>query len=165
MFEKLGLKTLFKLLRGIGAHKLSYYTGLFGFSIVEASIVILIPIIIKIMMDAVLNKDMAILRQGIALAVLEAVIASSLFIVLIYLFWSAVNRIAADIKIKMMHRVLNLTVAYFEKQHSGDIISRITNDINNLYGAATLDSPSSIFTPFKTCALSYVNSTSLISII
>lgn len=123
---------LFKEIRN---HKLPYFTGLFGFSIVEASIVILLPIIIKIMIDAVLSNDFTILKQGLALAILEAVMASSLFIWVINLFWSAVNRVVADIKIKMMDHILNLPVAFFEKWHSGDVISRITNDINNLYGA------------------------------
>lgn len=135
MLKKLGLKTLFMLFKEIRRHKLPYYTGLFGFSIVEASIVILLPIIIKIMMDAVFSNDFTVLRQGIALAVLEALMASSLFIWVINLFWRSVHRVAADIKVRMMQHVLNLPVAFFEKSHSGDIISRITNDINNLYGA------------------------------
>jgi ATP-binding cassette, subfamily B, bacterial len=135
MLKKLGIVELYKLFKQIKKRKLPYFTGLFGFSIVEASIVVLIPIIIKMMIDAVLKNDMEILRQGITLAIFEAVLASSLFIWLIYLFYGGVHRIVTDIKIRIMEHVLNLPVAYFEKNHSGDIISRVSNDINVLYGA------------------------------
>lgn len=149
MLKKLGLKTLFMLFREIRNHKLPYYTGLFGFSIVEASIVILLPIIIKIMIDAVLTNDFTVLKLGIVLALLEAVMASIIFIWVIKLFWFSVHRVAAEIKVRMMQHVLHLPVAFFEKWHSGDIISRITNDINNLYGALGYTLREILFTGFS----------------
>lgn len=135
MFKKLGLKSLSRLLKEVGNHKLQYYTGLFGNSLVEASIIVLIPIIIKFMIDAVTKNDMSILTQGIILAVLEAVVTSTLFIWVINLLWKTVHKIAVDMKTRLTRHILDLPAAFFEKWHSGDILSRMTNDMNNLYGA------------------------------
>ncbi|HEX3030298.1 MAG TPA: ABC transporter ATP-binding protein [Clostridia bacterium] len=135
MLKKLKVLDLIKLMKYMKPRAVAYFAGLFGYSLAEASIVILIPITIKYMVDAAIKGEMALLHKGLILAVSESVAVCVLFIIFVYLYLSTVNKTVTDIKIRMFRHVVRLPITYFEKNHSGDLISRLSNDVNVLNGA------------------------------
>ncbi len=134
MLKKLGFYDLIKLFKYLRPRTFWYFLGLFGDTATEASLVLVVPIIIKIMVDASIKRDSAMLWKGFIIAGSEAIIASALFLIFIPLLWTTISRTMVDIKIKIVKHVLRLPVSYFEKNHSGDIISRLTNDVDILWG-------------------------------
>jgi ATP-binding cassette subfamily B protein len=123
-----------KIMKYMKPRALAYIAGLLGYSLTEASIVILIPVTIKYMIDAAIKGEMALMHKGLILAVAESVAVCVFFIIFVYLYLGTVNKTVTDIKIRMFKHVVKLPISYFEKSHSGDLMSRLSNDVNVLYG-------------------------------
>ncbi len=49
--------------------------------------------------------------------------------------YEAVNRIRKDLKLQLFRHMLQLPAAFYGKHHSGDLVSRLTNDIHSTEGA------------------------------
>ncbi|HEX3048912.1 MAG TPA: ABC transporter ATP-binding protein [Bacillota bacterium] len=110
----------------------SYFTGLIIFCCTEVSFYISIPIAVKTMIDAALKKDMALLWQGIYFILTVSICGGISFVIFMYLFIITVAKVTAGLRTRVFDHTLNLPAPYFEQNHSGDILSRITNDINTL---------------------------------
>ncbi|MCZ6848808.1 MAG: ABC transporter transmembrane domain-containing protein, partial [Alphaproteobacteria bacterium] len=47
------------------------------------------------------------------------------------------HRTIADIQVRMFDHLMGSDLAYFQANHTGQLISRLTNDVNRLRGAAS----------------------------
>lgn len=133
MFKNFRLKEVLSFFKYVKPKAANYAIGLLGNCACEASATIILPVIIMYMINATLRQDMRLLWIGLKLAVLEGIVVSVLFIIVQTLFWKPTIKIVADIKVKMFRNSLRFPMQYYDNNHSGDIISRITNDVNVFY--------------------------------
>lgn len=135
MLKKLRLNELIKMMKYMKSRLMPYFAGLIGFAVTEASILVIIPFIMKYMIDAAVKGDISLLKRGVMIIGIEAIVLSILFIWFIYLFWSASSITTNEIRLKLFKHLERLPLSYFEKNHSGDIISRFTNDLGLMQNA------------------------------
>ncbi|HPX26009.1 MAG TPA: ABC transporter transmembrane domain-containing protein, partial [Treponemataceae bacterium] len=110
----------------------SFLPGLFLSTISEVLFYLGIPLTIKIMIDAAVEGDFSGLWKGIALILSISVTGAVLFFFFLYMFFTGSLKITAKIRIANLSHALNLPMPYFEKNHSGDTVTRLTNDVQAL---------------------------------
>lgn len=135
MIIKQNLYDFFHIMKFMKPRTLKYFTGLIGHSAVEANIYIVMPFIMKYMIDGAVKGDISLLTKGLIIAAVEAVLMSVGFAVSGYMFQASICRTMTDIRLKLFRHVQQLPVSYFEQKHSGDIISRTTNDLGAMESA------------------------------
>lgn len=132
MIKKLRLKELFYVISFTKPRFFSYIMGLILHSSADASIFIIFPFVMKYTIESAIKGDMELLKTGLIIIAIETVIVNILFIVASYMFYSSAYKTLRDIRTTVFRHVQNLPVSYFERNHSGDTISRMTSDLNNL---------------------------------
>ncbi len=110
----------------------TFLPGLFLSTISEVLFYLGIPLTIKIMIDAAVEGDFSGLWNGIVLILSISVIGAVLFFFFLYMFFTGSLKITAKIRIANLSHALNLPMPYFEKNHSGDTVTRLTNDVQAL---------------------------------
>jgi ABC-type multidrug transport system fused ATPase/permease subunit len=93
---------------------------------------IIMAFIYKDMVNGAVNSDMSLLVRSIIIALITVTIASFLCTTLTYLYNKCVRYTMTEIRQKAFYHIENLPIQEFEKRHSGDILSRMTNDLNNI---------------------------------
>ncbi len=126
---KISLKDYLYIMRFVKPRMATYQMGLWGQSITDASIMIMVPFLMKYMIDAAIKGDMASLKRGLSLSCVLALIVSLAFIITGSFFRKGINRTLTDIRTTLFRHIQNLPVTYFEKHHSGDLLSRVTTDM------------------------------------
>jgi len=106
-----------------------YTIGLIGNSFSVLVFNYLAAIGIKYLTDGSINRDMEQLLYGIRFMGIGFLIFSVVFSILGYLFDSSVKKITGNIRKRLFSHTLRLPMGYIESKHSGDIISRLTNDV------------------------------------
>ncbi|HOX37580.1 MAG TPA: ABC transporter ATP-binding protein [Candidatus Brocadiia bacterium] len=76
----------------------------------------------------------ALSHVGFAVLLVTPLLALSTFLQE-YLHRTVIYTIMADIRLDVFRRLLDLSMQFFNKQRSGELISRLTNDIMTTYGA------------------------------
>lgn len=109
-----------------------YLLGLIVFTFAEVSFYVSIPFVKKLMIDAAIGKDLGGLWRGIAFILTVSASGAVAFVLFMYLFCICVYRITATIRTRAFGRALELPARYYESRHSGDVLSRLTNDVNSL---------------------------------
>jgi ABC-type multidrug transport system fused ATPase/permease subunit len=110
----------------------SYLLGFSVFAATEVAFYIGIPITEKFMLDAAIDKDFGRLWQCVLVTMGACACGGASFVVFMYIFAVSVVRITGIARKGTFSHALSLRVPYFEKNHSGDILSRLTNDIGTL---------------------------------
>lgn len=114
-----------------------YYLGLFGSGFVGLGFSYVFAMAYKGITDAAISGDMgSILNKTIRLLIQFALlmVANSFTIYSIYANSKKINSV---IRRELFAHIQKLPMSYFENQHSGDLVSRLTNDINGaciIYG-------------------------------
>ena len=106
-----------------------YCLGIIGRGATEASIFIVMSFVLKGLYNAGVNSDMAMLMSTVKLIGITLVVTSVLFIIFEYIISSSVKRMIVEIRKEAFSHIGDLPLSYFEKYHTGDMISRLTNDI------------------------------------
>lgn len=132
MIKKLRLKELFYVISFTKPRFFSYIMGLILHSSADASIFIIFPFVMKYTIESAIKGDMELLKMGLLIIAIETVIVNILFIVASYMFYGGAYKTLRDIRKTVFRHVQDLPVSYFERNHSGDTISRMTSDLNNL---------------------------------
>ena len=132
MIRKSRINDIFKIIQFMKPRLRSYLTGLIVFCLTEVSFYICIPLAGKYMIDAALKKDMALLLNAVFWILTMAICNGILFVLFMYLFMITIARITAGVRTQVFSHALKLPAAYFEQNHSGDILSRLTNDVNTM---------------------------------
>jgi ATP-binding cassette, subfamily B, bacterial len=125
-------KTIPTILHFIRPKMASYLLGLIVFSFAEVSFYVSIPYVEKLMIDAAIQKDPSGLWRGVLFILSVSGIGAVSFVIFMYLFCVCVYRITATVRTRNFLHALGLPALYFEKHHSGDTVSRLTNDVNTL---------------------------------
>jgi len=135
MFNLNNKNEFFRALSFIKPRAAGYITGLAGGSLVGAAASVMTAFVIKDLLEAAIAKSMSQLTAAvimICLAVLMLCIFSPIFN---YLFKSCIKRSMVDIRLKVFRHIEEMTISYYDKTHSGDTISRMTNDIQAMADA------------------------------
>jgi ATP-binding cassette, subfamily B, bacterial len=129
-------KEILKLLSFIKPRTLQYFTGLLCCGLVDAAMSNIVAFMIKDAADAALKGEMKGILRVCALLSISVVVLALLTPLSNYLFSTTVKKVMAKIKLEIFSHVEGLRADYYENTHSGDTMSRLTNDIEvmeNIY--------------------------------
>jgi ATP-binding cassette subfamily B protein len=135
MLKNLKNSNLFRITKFFKKSWPIYLIGLIGLSFINFVCNFCSAFGIKGMTEALLNKDMNALIKGI---VFMAAGFGALVIVIpfiSYAFDSSVKKTTGEIRKTLFAHIQKLPVKYIENNHSGDLISRLTNDIQTAENA------------------------------
>ena len=111
------------------------YAALLGLMFADIAVTLFFTWFLSEIADAALAADTAYVKQLLIAG--AAMIIFSLLSVYYEtrLEYEAVNRVRRDLKLTVMRHMLRLPVSFFAKHHSGDLVSRLTTDIQHTEGA------------------------------
>lgn len=112
-----------------------YLIGIIGHSAIEASIVIILPFLIMNMINAAIAGDNELIKNGLICISFVAVAVSILFVVFGTMMYRTCNINIAQIRLNIFKHIEKLPIQYFEKNHSGDTLSRVSNDLTLMESA------------------------------
>jgi ATP-binding cassette subfamily B protein len=109
-----------------------YTTGIVGMSIFYASITVVEAYLLKIVIDASVKQDMSLLKLGLGIIGVTAAAIVILIPFFQYMYVSNAQYGLADVRTAIFRHRGRLPLAYYEKHHSGSLVSRILNDSENM---------------------------------
>lgn len=128
----IGLREILNLCKHTRIKFTSYIVGLLGCALMEVSIYVLVPFVLKYMIDGVVNRDMLLLKKSIIMVIVQLVFFCVFFALFTYIFHSSVEKIVKSIKIELFSHISKLPLLFMENNHSGNIISVFTNDLKEI---------------------------------
>ncbi|WP_088102072.1 ABC transporter ATP-binding protein [Halalkalibacter urbisdiaboli] len=116
---------------------LFYFIGMLGMSLMLAVIPVVQAMIIKKMIEAAEFKQMSLLVEGIYLLIVS-LLCLCIFIPLFrYMYNACAKRTEGDLQVEVFNHRSTLPIRYFENNHSGILLSRLTNDVTTMTGLYT----------------------------
>lgn len=131
----LNLKDFFSIFKYIKPNKPIYFTILTLDCLTEITFYLLMPVVMKLMIDAAVKASPQLLHQGLMLTLIISGLGMVSFVSLEYFLFSAFYRTKCSIMTKLYDHILKLPVAYLETHHSGDTLSRLNNDVKTMQEA------------------------------
>ncbi|MFT5539316.1 MAG: subfamily B ATP-binding cassette protein MsbA [Alphaproteobacteria bacterium] len=131
-----------RLLGRLWRDHISHYTGrllaaLVCMVLVAASTAAIAYIMKPIIDDVFVARDSNMLIVvSVAILVIFIVKGTSTFGQAVLMTYVG-QRVIADIQVRMFSHLMSADLAYYQKNHTGSLISRFTNDVNLLRGAAS----------------------------
>ncbi|WP_432409081.1 ABC transporter ATP-binding protein [Wukongibacter sp. M2B1] len=129
MLKRKGVKEFVRLLGYMKPRMFKYMLGILGMDIAGTALVIMLAFALKHMIDAPIQGQMLLLKKAILLISMIVIIAITAVPIFHYTYKSAIKRTMADIRRKVFRHIQKLPMGFYDENHSGDVISRITNDI------------------------------------
>jgi ATP-binding cassette, subfamily B, bacterial len=120
------LKRLLSFLR---KRRRSYWIGLIGDSVSNAAIAILLSFVIHDLLEFSVHRDRALLLNAIYLISGTFVMLAVLSPLFSYIYHRAVKQTMVEVRTSLFDKVTRLPQRYHESNHSGDVVSRMTNDV------------------------------------
>ncbi|MDD4694770.1 MAG: ABC transporter ATP-binding protein, partial [Firmicutes bacterium] len=134
--EKIRLKDIDKKTRRILVEqiKLEKFTllGAFAFMLVVTGTSLLSPYISKLILDSIQDGSGTWLLSGTLTLILLAILSWAGTYFRSYLTSLAANRSVSRIRQDLYSHVVNQSVSFFEREKTGDIITRLTSDVGAL---------------------------------
>ncbi|MFB0829571.1 ABC transporter ATP-binding protein [Brevibacillus laterosporus] len=131
MFLKKWLNELVYLLSFMGSRKKKYIFGMLGDGFIQAGIVIVLPFVFKDVTDFASGsgRDTALLIRAVLMISGTLLLVSILSPTFSYMYRRTVKEVMADVRLILFKQVGRLSSRYYEQHHSGDIMSRLSNDL------------------------------------
>lgn len=137
---KFNLREIIKLIVFTKPRMLVYIAVLLGCCTLDAGTnAALITITVRDAINAAVQKDMPQLLKVCAELGIVILIICTLMPFMSYFLASTVKRVMAEMRLKVFGHMEKIPVSYFENTHSGDSISRITNDIGVIENALSVN--------------------------
>jgi ABC-type multidrug transport system fused ATPase/permease subunit len=133
--KKSDFKDYFRIFKYIKPSKPSYIAIITLDCLTEISFYLLSPIVMKLMIDAAVSLDPAILHKGIVLTLVISGIGMVSFVSLEYFLFSSFYKTTSFLRVKLYEKLLKLPISYSETHHSGDTLSRLNNDVRTMQDA------------------------------
>lgn len=127
--DNAGFKEFIRLMKYMKPRLKLYLLGLFGQSISFGSLYIVLAFVLMYLVDAAQKGDMLYIFQALKLVGLTMAILIISVPIFYYIFKYSVRGTMADIKGDAFSKVQRLKLSYFDANHSGEIIARLTNDM------------------------------------
>lgn len=107
----------------------AFAIGLLGCCLIDGGVPIVIPMFMKVVLDGIVaNRMHAIWSACIAMMIVIAALVC-LTPCFQYLYGRTVKAILTELRARLFQHLLKLPIAYFERTHSGDSLSRMNNDL------------------------------------
>lgn len=133
--KKLHANEFIRMLSLMKKRKWGYIAGLIGGTLSSALYNVISAFINKNMINAAVTKDISLLPQVFIMAIIALLMACLINPLFKYIFNKSIKKSVNDIREKMFSHMEELPINFFEKHHSGDTISRLTNDVNSIESA------------------------------
>ncbi len=133
--KKLDLKSFNRIFGYVKPNKPFYSAMLSLDCLIEISLIMLLPITIKLGLDAAVKGDIQLIKKGLIITLAVSLAGMGLFAISQFYFFRSSFLTTANVRRLLLRTILNLPVEYIEKHHSGDTLSRLTNDIDKMEDA------------------------------
>lgn len=98
------------------------------------------PYTVQFLVDAVFDAmDASLLNQITAVLVAIFLLQSIFYFIRSYLLAFIGERVMADLRLKLFEHLQGLSLSFFNEQRTGDIVSRLTNDVSTVRSLVTSD--------------------------
>ncbi|ADL52197.1 ABC transporter ATP-binding protein [Clostridium cellulovorans] len=128
MFKLIGINEFKRLMSYMKPRMKSYLIGLFGQGIGNAIIYIILAFVLKDLVQAADEGNMSIIFQSLKLIGSTVLLLVIFLPIFFYYYKKAVRTTMVEIKKEVFDKIQKLPIEYFDKNHSGNIISRFNND-------------------------------------
>ncbi len=129
-FEKRDLAHILSLL---GNNAWIYFVAaLINAAVLGFSFNLVLAFIQKDVLDAAVNGQQELLTRGLALAAFTYFTGVPLLIGASYVIALFEKKALTSARVQTFRQIVNLPISHFDQGHSGDLISRTTNDLNTL---------------------------------
>lgn len=135
MLEKIHFKEFLRLMSLLKKRKAAYWISMIVARSMFVCVQILIAFVNKNMINAAINSDMNLLLRSVAYCAAAIIMACIFDPLFRYINNVVVRYTLYDIRLMVFAHVERLPISYYENNHSGDSISRLTNDVNVLWNA------------------------------
>lgn len=137
MKDKLNLKVFRRVMGFMKPRMLPYLAGMLCSGAANSGTNILLAYVMKDLVDATVEKDMQLLYRAMILMGIGAVLLCVIYPVFEYLFQSSIKKTVADIRLNLFSRLERMAMRRVEDLHSGEVISRMSNDLGLLENACS----------------------------
>jgi subfamily B ATP-binding cassette protein MsbA len=98
------------------------------------------PYALQFLIDAVFKQNDPVLLNRITLALVTIFAAQSVFyFVRAYLLSFIGERVMADLRLRLFEHLQGLSLNFFNEHRTGELVSRLTNDVSTVRGVVTAD--------------------------
>lgn len=118
-------------------HQKWYFIGLIGNSLTNASISILLSFVVHLLLNFAVEGEVQKLYQAIYLVSGTFLALSLISPLCSYMYKRCVKLAIAGVRLKLFGHIVRLSYEKTEKRHSGDLVSRMANDVQTLEQAFT----------------------------
>ncbi len=128
-------RTLVRVMRLMGRRFWPYSIGLVTFALtIAVCFNIILAFLMKDVIDAAAQNDAALIRRAVVLALVTFLGGTPLLIGTRYLTAVCIKRTMTELRSRLFNHVTRLPMARLAGRHSGDLISRATNDLQRIEG-------------------------------
>ncbi len=113
----------------MGEYRRGYIASLLGIGVIDVICSILVMFIVKNLTNAVIEKDINLLKTSARYLVLLVTISAAIKPLFEYSNNIYVKKIMIRIRGCVSEKLTKLDISYFDKSHTSEIISRINNDV------------------------------------
>ncbi|WP_025717752.1 ABC transporter ATP-binding protein [Paenibacillus sp. 1-18] len=138
MTFKQGFYEFKQLMSLMKPHRKWYFTGLIGNSLTNASITILLSFVVHYLLNFAVDGQVQGLYQAIYLVSGTFLALSLISPLCSYMYKRCVKLAIANVRVRLFGHIVKLSYEKAEKRHSGDLVSRMTNDVQTLEQAYTV---------------------------
>lgn len=129
MFVKINKNEVLRLLSFMKPRLVPYFTGLIGNAAASGSIMVILAFVMKDLIDAAVNGRTDLLIRAVILSSAAFIGLAMVVPVLSCMQNSCVKKTLAEIRCRAFRHIEGMQAQSLENTHSGDLISRLTNDI------------------------------------
>lgn len=135
MKQKLDIKGLRRIMSYMRPRMLPYLTGMILSGTFNAASNMMFAYILKDLIDATIAKNMQFLYRALILVGVVVVMLCVAYPIFAYLYQSSIKKTVAEIRLKLFSRLERVAIRRIEEMHSGEVISRMSNDLGLLENA------------------------------
>ncbi len=135
MLNQIRNTTLVRIFAPMGKRIWAYSFALFIYSVTIAICLnIIVAFVTRDVLNAAITGQSVLLGRAITLGVSAYLIGAVVLCISYYICWWCIRKTVAAFRIQVFSHVVDLPMGHFEREHSGDLISRCTNDIGIIGG-------------------------------
>ncbi|WP_186786021.1 ABC transporter ATP-binding protein [Paenibacillus agilis] len=121
-----------QLLQFLASVRKTYFVGLILFCASESALPIVAAFVYIDIFNAAATSDMSLFWRGTISFLVALVSVMVISTICKYIYIMCVKKTMASIRRVVTDKVSVLPCSYYDRTHSGDILSRMTNDLNNI---------------------------------
>lgn len=133
------MKQFRRLFAFVGPYRSRLYLAFFAI-IVGSLLGLAGPYTLQFLIDAVFQQNNARLLNQITLILIAIFALQSVFyFIRAYLLTFVGERVMADLRIKLFNHLQGLSLSFFNERRTGELVSRVTNDVSTVRALVTSD--------------------------